>query len=299
MTRRVECIVLVGPGRAGTSLARLWQRCGHEVVGVVGGSAASLAAAQAVLGAGAVAISARAASAAGSLLLIATPDAALDAAVASLAAGHPGAIAPANAALAIHVLGARGRDALAPLADIGLHVAAFHPLQPFPTRDPGSGDLGGASCAIEADTPADAERLFTLARDIGGVPFRLAAPARALYHAAAALIGNGTLALFDVAERALVSAGIAPAAARPALLALARGALTNAAAVGAATALTGPAVRGDRPTIVAHLDALAQWSPSDRELYAAVTAALIRLAATRADGARAAGLADLVSGNPP
>ena len=48
---RTETIVIVGPGRAGISLGRLWQRAGHRVAAIVGGSADSAAQARAILGA--------------------------------------------------------------------------------------------------------------------------------------------------------------------------------------------------------------------------------------------------------
>src|SRR5204863_5651055 len=155
---------------AGVALARLWQKAGHRIAGLVGGSPASLPAARAVLGADVASISHREALGAGTLVVIAVPDDRVDGAVADLALGRPSR----PETLALHLGGARGADALVALARAGAKTAAFHPLRSFPTRDPGAHDLGGALCAIEA-APPDEPRLFALARDIGGSPFALAA----------------------------------------------------------------------------------------------------------------------------
>jgi predicted short-subunit dehydrogenase-like oxidoreductase (DUF2520 family) len=279
---RREAIVIVGPGRAGCTLGVLWQRAGHEVAAIVGGGPEGVAAARAVLGATTRVLGHGDALAAGTLVLIAVPDDRLDEAVGQLAAGR----ARTGETLAAHVSGARGVDALDPIRRAGARTAAFHPLRAFPARDPGGQDLGGCLCAIEA-ADADRPRLFALAERIGGAPFALAAKDRSLYHAGAAAAGNGVLTLLDLALRTLEQAGVPGDVARPALVALAKGALDNAAALGPAEALTGPVVRGDRDVIARHLAALDAFSPVDQRFYWAVVRALIRLATRRPDGWKA------------
>jgi predicted short-subunit dehydrogenase-like oxidoreductase (DUF2520 family) len=279
---RRESIVIVGPGRAGVTLGRLWQKAGHQVVAIVGGSADAAAAARQVLGATVPAVPHGEALAKGTLVLIAVPDDRLDEAVSQLASGR----AAARELLAVHASGARGVDALAPLAGAGARTAAFHPLRAFPTRDPGSHDLGGALCAIESGAD-DRARLFGLAVAIGGTPFALASKDRALYHAAAAAAGNGVLALLDLAVRAFEEAGVPRDVGLRALVDLTKSAVDNAATLGPAAALTGPVVRGDRDVVARHLVALDAFSPVDERFYWAVVRALIRLASQRADGWKA------------
>jgi predicted short-subunit dehydrogenase-like oxidoreductase (DUF2520 family) len=186
-------------------------------------------------------------------------------------------------------------DALAPLRARGAAVAALHPLRAFPTRDPGTSDLGGAGCAVEC-TSADRGRVDGLATAIGGAPFPIEPRHRALYHAAAAMAGNGVLALLDVATRAFDAAGVPRGVGMRALTTLAKGALDNAAALGPAAALTGPVVRGDRDVIAGHLAALDAFSPVDQRFYWDVCRALIRLAARRPDGSKALGVASAADG---
>ena len=95
------------------------------------------------------------------------------------------------------------------------------------------------------------------------------------------------LALLDLGIRALEQAGVPKATARHALVALAKGALGNAEALGADAALTGPVVRGDKASIARHLAALDAFSPVDRRFYWEVVKALIRLASRRPDGWKA------------
>jgi predicted short-subunit dehydrogenase-like oxidoreductase (DUF2520 family) len=277
-----ETIVIVGPGRAGVALGRLWQKAGHRIAAIVGGSAESARLARAVLGPAIESLPHAAALGAGTLVLVAVPDDRLDEAARDVAAGRPAS----GDTLVLHVSGVHDAAALAPVARAGVRTAAFHPLRAFPTRDPGDSDLGGAVCAVEA-APDDRARIFGLATAAGGAPFALAPKDRALYHAAAATAGNAPLALLDLALRAFEQAGVPRDVGLRGLVALAKGALDNAAALGPAGALTGPVVRGDREAIARHLAALEEFSPVDQRFYWALVRALIRTAAHRPDGWKA------------
>jgi predicted short-subunit dehydrogenase-like oxidoreductase (DUF2520 family) len=94
---------------------------------------------------------------------------------------------------------------------------------------------------------------------------------RAIYHATACIASNHLVALMGQVERLAQMSGV-PA---EAFFDLARGSLDNASTFGAATALTGPAARGDQVTIERHLRAL----PLDeRGTYLALVAEAERLA---------------------
>ena len=274
-----ERIVLVGPGRAGVSVCRALAEAGAEVAAIVGGGPASAAKAREELGP-APRLSLETALLPGVVVVVAVPDDRLPA-VAALLDG------PSSAkTLVLHLAGAAGREALAPLAARGIRTAAWHPLRAFAACDAGRGGFAGAAVAVEAED-ADRPRLLALAELAGGRPFALLGARRDLYHAAAAIAGNAPLALLDIAERAFVDAGAPPGLARSALLALCRGALDNVERLGPSAALTGPVVRGDAATIAKHLTALGDRSPAERDLYAALCAALVRLAARRPDGRKA------------
>ncbi|MEM8705666.1 MAG: DUF2520 domain-containing protein [Actinomycetota bacterium] len=195
------------------------------------------------------------------LVLIATPDAAID--------DVAGAIDPGRAVVA-HVAGSLGLDVLAPHSK----RAALHPLMSLPDPEIGAERLKGGWFAIAGD-PIVAE----LATALGGRTFEIADDDRALYHAAAAVASNHLVALLGHAERLGSAAGV-PA---DALLALALGSAENAAAIGPAAALTGPAARGDESTLDAHLDAIGRRAPRELAPYEAMLAEARRLAAMEDD----------------
>jgi predicted short-subunit dehydrogenase-like oxidoreductase (DUF2520 family) len=116
----------------------------------------------------------------------------------------------------------------------------------------------------------------------GGHALRIAPGGKAAYHAAAVFASNYAVALLSVAERLMEQAGVDAADARPALTALAAGAVENVGARGPEAALTGPIVRGDVETVALHLGRL---SADERALYSLLGREALRLA-------RRAGLED-------
>ena len=193
------------------------------------------------------------------LVLIATPDAAIDD-VAS-------AIAPGRAVVA-HVAGSLGLDVLSPHDK----RAALHPLMSLPNPEIGAARLVGGWFAVAGD-PLIAD----LAAALDGRTFTVADADRALYHAAAAVASNHLVALLGHAERLGATAGV-PA---EALLALALASAENAVALGPERALTGPAARGDEATLIAHVDAIGRRAPRELATYEAMLVEARRLAAQR------------------
>src|SRR5688500_18734546 len=111
---------LVGPGRAGGSVARWLLSAGARLVAV--GMRAGRPLPRWAAAAGARRVGTEELAGAGEhLLLVAVPDASLPAVAAALAA-RP------QAAVALHLSGALGAEALAPLRAGGTQVGAFHPL---------------------------------------------------------------------------------------------------------------------------------------------------------------------------
>ena len=171
-----------------------------------------------------------------------------------------------DGALVIHLSGARGLDALAPLAMSRPSVAlgALHPLQTLTGASDGTA-LIGAWAAVAG--PPD---VTDLAEQLGLHPFAVADADRATYHAAACVASNHLVALLGQAERLAVECGVPFEALAP----LVRSSVDNAFALGPRAALTGPVARGDRSTVAAHLDAL---PPEERPAYRALAAEALRL----------------------
>jgi predicted short-subunit dehydrogenase-like oxidoreductase (DUF2520 family) len=236
----VPTVRVVGPGRAGSSLADALAVTGWQVLAPVHRHED-------------VSDAARGAD----LCVIATPDAAIAATAA--------AVAPHPATVVAHLAGSVGTEVLAP------HVrrVAIHPLATLPDRVTGAAALlAGCWWAVEGD---DLGR--RLVADLGGRILVLPADpdVRAAYHAAACIAANHVVALLAQLERVTAAAGLAV---EP-FYDLAGAALTNARAAGARAALTGPASRGDWETVGRHLAALGD---GERQLYVALASAAAALA---------------------
>ncbi len=177
------------------------------------------------------------------LVIIATPDGAIDAAAAALAPS----VRPRT--LVIHLSGARGLDAL---SAVPARIGALHPLQTFPSVDAGRARLAGSWCAIAGDpqTRVLAEQLELTAVEIDDED-------RVRYHAAACIASNHLVGLLDQVGR------VAPIPLE-AFLPLVRATIENVTEMGPAAALTGPVARGDVETVRRHLAGL---TGVDRDAY--------------------------------
>lgn len=236
-------LALVGPGRAGTTMAAALRERGWRIVAVAGRNPDAPSTRAAALGFDAPAVTIEAAAIDADLVIVATPDAAIDEVGARLAA----AVRPDT--LVIHLSGARGLDAL---AAVPARVGALHPLQTLPSPDAGLELLAGSWCAVAGDPQVAA---LAVALDLR--PIELDDEDRARYHAAACIASNHVVALLDQV------ATVAPIP-LDAYLPLVRAAVENVASLGPSAALTGPVARGDVDTVRGHLDALA---PDDRAAY--------------------------------
>ena len=229
---------IIGPGRAGASLATALGRAGWQVLPSLGrGEAVGPAAAGT------------------DLLVIATPD--------SVVAEVAGAIEPSEHAAVAHLSGSLG---LAPLQGHP-RVAVLHPLVALPDAERGAERLVGAWFGLSADGDLLAAEAVASLR---GKVVHVAESDWARYHAAAVIASNHLVALLGQAERVAASIG-API---DAFLDLARGSLADVAALGAAEALTGPVRRGDVDTVRRHLEAL---PPEERAAYEAMAQEAARL----------------------
>lgn len=179
----------------------------------------------------------------------------------------------------LHTGGALGADVLAPLRERGAVPGALHPLAAVSDPVIGAERLRGATWGVEAEGAALAlaERIV---RACAGRLLHVLPGAKPVYHAAAVFASNYAVALLAVAEALMEEAGVPAREARPALVALAQGALLNVAERGPARALTGPVARGDDETIALHR---ARLSPGLRPLYSLLGTEALELA-------RAAGL---------
>jgi predicted short-subunit dehydrogenase-like oxidoreductase (DUF2520 family) len=266
-----RAFALVGPGRAGTTIATVLVSRGWRAVAVSGRRADAPSTLRVAASLGARACDVVDVGRGAELVIVATPDNAIAATAAALA---PGLRADA---LVVHLSGACSvaeLDKLA-VARADVRLGSLHPLQTIPSVDAGVERLGGSWCAV--DGPNDVERL---ARSLGMLPFRVEASDRVRYHAAATIAANHVVATLGQAARLAESAGVP----WQALLPLVRASIENIDTLGPAGALTGPVARGDAETVARHLDALPE---SERDAYRSGAREALRLADLDESRARA------------
>ena len=209
------------------------------------------------------------------VVLICVPDDAI-AGVALALAPHVDESAPPRV---VHTSGSVGLNVLAPLAAAGCVTLSLHPLQTITERSTPH-DLRGAAAAITAAEPAVQTFGHALAHALGMLPFDLTDEVRPLYHAAASLAANFTVTLQAAVRELTGIAGIHESVAAHAFASLARTALERVERDGPADALTGPIVRGDVGTVIAHLAALDAAAPAVAALYRPLANATVNLALT-------------------
>jgi predicted short-subunit dehydrogenase-like oxidoreductase (DUF2520 family) len=260
---------VIGPGRAGTALARALARAGHEITAAAAVSAASKQRVRDNFPGARLTDPAQVLADA-DLVLLTVPDDVLPGLVEGLAATG----APYAGRLVAHASGALGVRVLDPATRAGALPIALHPVMTFTGRADDVDKIKGVCFGVTAPEllrPA-AEALVI---EMGGEPVFIAEENRALYHAALAFAANHLVTLVAEAASMLTLAGVdSPNAMLGPLLGAA---LDNALRFGDA-GLTGPVARGDDSTVAAHVAVLAARDPAALPAYRA----LARLTADRA-----------------
>jgi predicted short-subunit dehydrogenase-like oxidoreductase (DUF2520 family) len=179
-------------------------------------------------------------------------------------------------AVVVHVAGALGARALAPLRRVCAGVAQMHPLLSFASTRFGPW-LEGGSMHVQGDRVAVA-RARRLARRLGMKPRTIPGLDTVIYHAAAGLVANGAAALAAVGAMLLECAGVETKVAPKMLGPLLRSVAENVEALGLPQALTGPVRRGDVAGVEKHLATLQAKAPGAVALYLASVEAQVPLA---------------------
>ena len=262
---------IVGAGRVGQTLGRLWASYGvFQVQGVLARSMASAQQSRNFIGAGQVMTDLSALPAA-DVWLLSVPDSQIAPVAQTLATlGKP-------PALVCHCSGALGSSELAPLGQLGWQLASAHPLLSFAQPERAVTQFAGTPCALEGDTAA-LHLLQDAFTQIGGRCFHLAPQDKLLYHSGAVLATNFLPVLQDLAEQLWQHSGMPEDLAQQMRLTLLQNAVNNIVALGPQAALTGPAARGDTALVARQQQALADWQPQVGEAYAALSQLATRLA---------------------
>ena len=228
-------LIIIGPGRAGGSLALASTAAGHEIVGVLSRTPGQVYGPD---------LSWDSALPEADVALIAVRDDDI--------ADVVERIRPLVDAVAVvaHLSGFVPLLSLHPLDKTGVALGGFHPLVSMPDPERGADTLRGAYVGIDGDRLA-IDTLTHLAGSLGLDPFRLTDEARPAYHAAAAAASNFVVTSLAVSADLFDSVGIDPRVSRP----LVERAVANVFEKGPAGSLTGPIARGDVDTVIGHLTA--------------------------------------------
>lgn len=176
---------------------------------------------------------------------------------------------------AFHLSGILPTDALAPLHAQGYSLGAFHALGSSSGASEGAVRVGGGYVAVTGSPEAVAvARRLTGA--LGARILQVPAARRPLVHAATAMAGGYLAPLISFSARLMERAGISADEATPALISVARDALSGLEEGAAAAAPANPVVDGDVETLALHLRAL---DPADQRLYALFASEILRLEA--------------------
>lgn len=162
----------------------------------------------------------------------------------------------------------------------GIAVGRLHPLAPFSRR--GAGTLVGMPFGIQGDARAVLAARSLAAWFEGPVlPLLPGCEAQRAYHAGAALLGGGLVALLELTEQAMApSLRVPPEELRGALHTFALAVAAEARERGPTRALTGPLARGSETTVRQHLAALG-GVPNARAAYRVLGLTMLALARER------------------
>lgn len=273
MTEGLKKLNIIGAGRVGKTLGRLWHDSGlFAIGGIVCRTPDSARKAAAFIGAGAPAESIAALPPA-DIIMIATPDDAIGTASGTLAEKQP-----LEGRIVFHCSGALPSAVLQPAKDKGAFIASIHPVKSFADPAASVKTFAGTWCAVEGDTQALTPLESALWR-CGARTFSIDPAQKTIYHAANVFICNYLTALMDVGFRCYERAGVPREAAAEITRPIVAETLRNIQMRGTAAALTGPIARGDMKTVERQLQALGNWNADYAALYeqlAKITAELAR-----------------------
>jgi predicted short-subunit dehydrogenase-like oxidoreductase (DUF2520 family) len=269
-------LCIIGAGKVGRTLARLWTTTQCIVVhDVLNRSLPSAQDACTFIGAGrpiATFDDMRAAT----IYLITAPDDEIEHSCNALA--ETGLLD--SSSVVFHCSGAKASSVLHAAAKCGAVTASVHPIRSFASPEQLLNNFAGTYCGAEGDLRALAV-LSTMFTAIGGKMVAIDSERKILYHAAAVFASNYLVTLLDLAQHAYMEAGVAPETALNLMEPLVRATVDNAFRLGPKAALTGPIARGAMATVRVQQDAMDDWHPKFGDLYRDFAKLTVELAARR------------------
>jgi len=174
--------------------------------------------------------------------------------------------------IVFHSSGALTSDELAPLREKGARVASVHPMMTFVRGS--APDMAGVAFAVEGD-PVATRAAREIVERLGGHAFPIRKQNKVLYHAFGSFASPLVIALMAALEDVAQAAGVRKRDIKRVMLPLLLQTLQNYLYQDAASAFSGPLVRGDVATVRKHLQELNKV-PEAREVYVALAKAALK-----------------------
>jgi predicted short-subunit dehydrogenase-like oxidoreductase (DUF2520 family) len=272
----VNTLNVIGCGRVGKTLARLWTEHNVFVVRcVLNTSPDSASRAVDFIGAGRAAAGYDQLEQA-ELFMISAPDHAIPACCRQLCRTgllHRGVVV-------FHCSGSLSSTVLEPAQRHDAWIASAHPVKSFVEPQVAVKTFAGTFCALEGD-PQACEVLCDALQRCGAIPFLVAPQGKTIYHAATVFVCNYLAVLMEVGLRCFEQAGVGRETAVKAAEPLIRGTLDNLIKLGPTRALTGPIARGEVSVVARQVEALGHWDAQIRDLYRTLGQLALELSAAQ------------------
>lgn len=247
-------ISLIGAGRVGRSLLSALVNAGNDPVAIISRSSKSAGSLSELVGCHLFGEDYSLIPESTELILLTVPDDSLGSVVEKVKKSWK----YKEGTFVIHTSGIKESALLNPLRECGAKTASIHPIASFPAREILS--LEGIYFTVEGE---DQEIAIELINSIGGVPLKINAGKKALYHAACTFASGYLNVLLEASQELMAKSGMEKS--RDVVSALAGSALKGWKNNGIGS-LTGSVARGDIESVKAHLISLEQ-SKEDLEIY--------------------------------
>jgi predicted short-subunit dehydrogenase-like oxidoreductase (DUF2520 family) len=160
-------------------------------------------------------------------------------------------------------------------------VASIHPLKSFADPAAAAQTFHGTYCAAEGDSAA--LTVVQPAFEMSGARVLVIDPEyKTIYHAASVIVCNYLTALIETGLRAYEKSGFPRNAALRMIEPLVRETVDNVFRLGTVEALTGPVARGDHAVVARQIEALTAWDPGVAGVYRQLGAVAVELAQSQA-----------------
>ncbi len=258
----VRTINVIGCGKVGRTLARLWTEHNVlEVRSVLNRSLQSGRQAVEFVGGGR-AIESYAELETADIVMVSTPDEVIQQCCGQLC--RAGIIQ--QGVVVFHCSGSLPSELLALARERGASIASVHPVRSFADPTAAVETFAGTYCALEGDRQA-CEVLCDVLHRCGAKTFHVQPELKTIYHVATVVVCNYLVALMEVGLRCFEKAGLPRETAIEVMQPIVTGTITNVFKLGPVRALTGPIARGELSVVARQCQALGQWDQEIQRIY--------------------------------